>query len=191
MKPGPLTALVAGAGAGTAPGVARGVLVLDGGAHALGVGVAGGDAGADEAVDEVEVGVHVGWGEHVGARDRVACALLAGVALGTGGHARVEGCELAHHALVLVLDEGVSGDGGESVQEGGGRHLLVGVHGLGVLAEVVEAGELLAAVAGKGAFPGMLPVRGSGEGQARRGGGTHLTCLARCSLREKTILHSP
>ena len=44
---------------------------------------------------------------------------LAGSALGSGGHAGVERGELVHHALVLLL--------------------LVGVDGLGVLAEVVEA----------------------------------------------------
>ena len=52
------------------------------------------------------------------------CAFSAGPsALGGGGHVGVEGGELLHHALVLVL--------------------LVGVDGLGVLAEVVEAGKLL------------------------------------------------
>ena len=46
-----------------------------------------------------------------------------------GGHGGVEGRELAHHALVLVL--------------------LVGVHGLRMLAQVVKARKLLAAVAGE------------------------------------------
>lgn len=60
-------------------------------------------------------------------------------ALAGGGHAGVEGGELVHHALVLLL--------------------LVCVDGLSVLAEVVEARELLAAVAGEGAFAGVFPGR--------------------------------
>ena len=50
-------------------------------------------------------------------------AFATATALGGGGHAGVEGGELLHHALVLLL--------------------LVGVDGLCMLAEVVEAGKLL------------------------------------------------
>jgi hypothetical protein len=57
-----------------------------------------------------------------------------------GSHGCMERGELAHHALVLLS--------------------LVGVDGLGVLAEVVEAGELLVAVAGERALAGVL----AGEG---------------------------
>lgn len=53
------------------------------------------------------------------------------------GHGGVERGEVAHHALVLLL--------------------LVGVHGLRMLAQVVEAGELLGAMASKGAFAGVFP----------------------------------
>ena len=53
------------------------------------------------------------------------------------GHGGMKSGELAHHVLVLVL--------------------LVGVNGLRVLAEVVEAGELLAAVTGERTFASMFP----------------------------------
>ena len=70
-------------------------------------------------------------------------ALSAGrTTLCSCGHGRVERRELLHHALVLLL--------------------LVGVDGLCMLAEVVEARELLAAVAGEGAFTGVFPGEGSG-----------------------------
>ena len=122
-------------------------------------------------------------------------AFATATSLGGGGHAGVEGGELLHHALVLLL--------------------LVGVDGLCMLAEVVEAGELLAAVAGEGALAGVLSVtcvgggerrgvgrrgRGDKKGRGAGGGGEHvkqgraetyLMCLARCSLLLKTILHSP
>jgi len=48
----------------------------------------------------------------------------------------MESCELLHHLLVKIW--------------------LVCVHGLGMLAEVVEVGELLSAMALEGAFAGML-----------------------------------
>ena len=74
-------------------------------------------------------------------------------ALGGGGHVGVEGGELLHHPLVLVL--------------------LVCVDGLGMLAEVVEAGELLRAVAGEWPLAGMLSgkSRGVGERHGRRDAG--------------------
>lgn len=55
------------------------------------------------------------------------------------GHGGVERGEVAHHALVLLL--------------------LVCVHGLRMLAQIVEAGELLGAVAGKGAFARVFTER--------------------------------
>ncbi len=80
----------------------------------------------------------VGGGRETGRVVGTLSALLAGAAALRGcGHGSVEGGELLHHALVLVL--------------------LVGVDGLGMLAEVVEAGELLAAVAGEGALAGVFP----------------------------------
>ena len=48
----------------------------------------------------------------------------------------MEGCELLHHLFVEIW--------------------LVCVYGLGMLAEIVEAGELLGAVALEGAFASML-----------------------------------
>ena len=59
-------------------------------------------------------------------------------ALGGGGHGGMEGGELVHHALVLLL--------------------LVGVDGLGMLAEIVETRELLAAVASERSLSGVFPV---------------------------------
>jgi hypothetical protein len=59
-----------------------------------------------------------------------------GPTLVRSGHGGMEGAEIAHHTLILVL--------------------LVGVHGLGVLPQIVEAGELLAAVAGEGPFAGVF-----------------------------------
>lgn len=93
-------------------------------------------------------------------------------ALGRGGHASVERGELVHHALVLLL--------------------LISVNGLRVLAKIVETRELLAAMAGEGAFAGVFPAKGrSGRGKGGRGEGAYLMCLARCSLLLKTILQSP
>ena len=65
----------------------------------------------------------------------------------------MEGSKLLHHALVLIL--------------------LVCVDGLSMLAEVVEAGELLRAVAGEWPLAGMLSgkSRGVGERHGRRDAG--------------------
>ena len=60
------------------------------------------------------------------------CCALVG-----GRHGGVEGGEVAHHGLVLVL--------------------LIGVDRLRVLAEVVEAGKLFSAMAGEGTFAGVFP----------------------------------
>lgn len=114
-------------------------------------------------------------------------ALLGGLV--GGRHCGMQGRELAHHALVSVL--------------------LIGVNGLGMLAEVVEARKLLSAVTGERTFAGMLPVREDGRrgtGWMEGGGGkpgtgrgtnggrarnTDLMCLARCSLLLKTMRQSP
>ena len=64
--------------------------------------------------------------------------LTARGTLTCGSHGRVEGRELVHHALVLLE--------------------LVGMDGLCMLAEVVEAGKLLPAVTVERTFPGMFPV---------------------------------
>jgi hypothetical protein len=64
-------------------------------------------------------------------------ALATRAALGDGGHGGVEAGELLHHVLVLLL--------------------LVRVDRLRMLAEVVEARELLAAVAAEGAFARVFP----------------------------------
>jgi hypothetical protein len=53
------------------------------------------------------------------------------------GHGGMERGEVAHHALVLLL--------------------LICVHGLCVLAQIIEAGELLGAMAAKGAFARVFP----------------------------------
>jgi hypothetical protein len=53
-----------------------------------------------------------------------------------GRHGCMEGCELLHHLFVEIW--------------------LVCVYGLGMLTEIVEAGELLGAMALEGAFSGML-----------------------------------
>jgi hypothetical protein len=55
------------------------------------------------------------------------------------GHGGMERGEVAHHALVLLL--------------------LICVHGLCVLAQIIEAGELLGAMAAKGAFARVFPER--------------------------------
>ena len=62
----------------------------------------------------------------------------------------MEGGEVAHHAFVLLL--------------------LVGVDGLCMLVEVVEAGELLGIVADKGAFASVLPERDKVRSTATTGG---------------------
>jgi hypothetical protein len=58
-------------------------------------------------------------------------------ALGRSGHVGVDRRKLTHHLLIVVRP--------------------LGVYGLRMLPEVVEAGELLAAVAGKGTFARVLP----------------------------------
>ena len=65
-------------------------------------------------------------------------ASLVRTLCGTAGgrHGSMEGCELLHHLFVKIW--------------------LVCVYGLGMLAEIVEAGELLRAVTLEGAFAGML-----------------------------------
>lgn len=61
----------------------------------------------------------------------------------------MEGGEVAHHAFVLVL--------------------LVGMDGLGMLAEVVETRELLGAVASEGTLAGVLAGGGQGQTKAKEG----------------------
>ena len=79
---------------------------------------------------------------------RVSPPGAAGLAdLVCSGHGGVERGKVTHHGLVLLL--------------------LVGVDGLGMLPEVVEARELLATVATKGA---LTRVFSSGGQQARHGG---------------------
>ena len=67
-----------------------------------------------------------------------AAAAAAAAGLVGGCHGGVERGEVAHHLLVLVL--------------------FVGVDGLGMLAEVIETRELLAAVTAEWTFTGVLPV---------------------------------
>jgi hypothetical protein len=54
-----------------------------------------------------------------------------------GSHSGMQGGELAHHTLVGVL--------------------LVGMHCLGMLAQIVETRELLSTMAGERTFTGVLP----------------------------------
>ena len=63
------------------------------------------------------------------------------------GHSSMQRSELLHHLIVLVL--------------------LVGVDGLGMLPEVVEARKVFAAVAAKGAFSSMFSSRVSRESGTR------------------------
>lgn len=86
----------------------------------------------------------------------------------------MEGSEVAHHLFVYFL--------------------LVCVDRLSVLAEVVESGEMLSTMAIERTLPGML----SGQnGEVRTCSGykmgeeQYLMCLAKCSLRLKTIRQSP
>lgn len=137
-------------------------LVAGAGARALGHGV---DSVGKVLLLDGHGGDGSVEGATVGGRDarvRAACSLAAlaarGAALGGGGHGRVEGGELGHHALVLVL--------------------LVGVDGLGMLAEVVETGELLSAVAGEGPLAGMFP------------GGTLISTTSRADARGGEDGHS-
>jgi len=62
--------------------------------------------------------------------------LFTRVALGTGRHGRVQRRQLAHHAFILLL--------------------FISMHRLRMLAQIIEAGELLPAVACEGAFAGVL-----------------------------------
>lgn len=131
---------------------------------------------------------HGGHGAvEVGATLTMASSLLGALpaspsALAGGGHGGMEGGELVHHALVLVL--------------------LVGVDGLCMLAEVVEARKLFGTVTSERPFARMFPehdrateneMATSATKSRHIGGGegTCLMCLARCSLLLKTILHSP
>ena len=66
-----------------------------------------------------------------------AFASLLGGLVGSG-HGGVQGRELAHHTLIGVL--------------------LIGVHGLSMLAQIVETRELLSTMAGERTFAGVLPV---------------------------------
>lgn len=147
-------------------------------------------AGGVVVVDAVGAGVAVPvpvGGSVVGSVVGAAFGAVLGRFVG-GGHGGVEGGELAHHALVLVL--------------------LVGVDGLGVLPEVVEPGELLAAVAGEGSFAGVFTRNGAknvGKNMDDDDAGvdddeqtimkdrtreTHRMCLARCSDLLKTMRQS-
>jgi len=98
-------------------------------------------------------------------------ATLLGGLVG-GGHASVEGGEVAHHALILLL--------------------LVGVDGLGMLAEVIEARELLSAVTGERTLSGVFSKTGLVRDEWWTGRHeSYLMCLARCSLLLKTMRQSP
>ena len=77
-----------------------------------------------------------------------------------GGHGCVQGGELAHHTLVCLL--------------------LIGMYGLCMLAQVVEARKLLSTVASKGTFTSVLPgwrmerkmSQGRERDEGRKGQGT-------------------
>lgn len=95
-----------------------------------------------------------------------------------GRHSGMETSQIFHH-LVIVSQ-------------------LVGVDSLRVLAEVVESRKAFATVAAERTFAGMFSasqvhVSGSLSSAAGRYGVVvrYLMCLARCSLRENTILQSP
>ena len=68
----------------------------------------------------------------------VLSALSSRCALANGGHARVQRRELVHHTLILIE--------------------LVGMNGLRMLTQVVEARELLPAVAGEWSLSSVFPV---------------------------------
>ena len=87
----------------------------------------------------------------------------------------MKGSEVAHHLFIYIL--------------------LVCVDCLGVLTKVVESGEMLSAVAVERALASVFSddekrelERVLGYGGRRK---RHLICLARCSLRLKTIRQSP
>ena len=77
------------------------------------------------------------------------------------------------------------------------------MHGLSMLAQIVETRELLSTMAGERTFAGVLPVcrmdggkrvsQGRDEGQwgGERARNTDLMCLAKCSLLLKTMRQSP
>ncbi len=85
----------------------------------------------------------------------------------------MQGRELAHHALIGLL--------------------LVSMHGLGMLAEIVETRELLSTMAGERTFTSVLPVwKRVSQGRREEGArNTDLMCLAKCSLLLKTMRQSP
>jgi hypothetical protein len=86
-------------------------------------------------------------------------------------HGGVERSEIPHHAFILIL--------------------LVGMNRLRMLTEIVEARELLAAVAGEWAFASVLAGWIVRERREVDRIATNRICLARCSLRLKTMRHSP
>jgi hypothetical protein len=90
-----------------------------------------------------------------------------------GSHRRVKRGEVAHHAFVLIL--------------------LVSMDSLRVLTKIVETRELLATVTGKWAFTGVLSAWGISEDEKESDDiiVAYRICLAKCSLRLKTIRHSP
>lgn len=80
-------------------------------------------------------------------------------------------------------------------RQGVERYVFVYVDGLGMLSEIVEAGESSLAVALERALAGVFPAEGSSsaspvQGTKRLGPtGSYRMCLARCSLRVKLSLH--
>lgn len=86
---------------------------------------------------------------------RTGRAFLARVALCALGHGSVKRGELAHHALILVLDCNALVNVIRLWERG--THLLVCMHRLRVLSEIIEAGKLLATMACKGAFASVFP----------------------------------
>ena len=85
-------------------------------------------------------------------------------------HGGVQRSEITHHAFVQVL--------------------LIRVHCLSMLPEVIESWKLFWTVTREGPFACMF----SGYCEKDERGdwlGMYLMCLARCSLREKTMRHSP
>jgi hypothetical protein len=85
-------------------------------------------------------------------------------------HGGMERSEISHHAFVLIL--------------------LVGMNRLRMLTKIVETGELLAAVAGEWTLASVFAGWIVRESEVERIA-TNRICLARCSLRLKTMRHSP
>jgi len=87
----------------------------------------------------------------------------------------MKGSEVTHHLFVYIL--------------------LVCVDCLGVLTKVVESGEMLSTVAVERALASVFSDSGKRELERVLGcegrGKLYLICLARCSLRLKTIRQSP